>query len=163
MLDLLWRVALRIAIRLLRVLWFFQRPTTRGAYVAVWWGDRLLLIRNSYRPGEAVPCGAVGRGETAVHAAIRELREETGIAASEESLRLVYEVEIPFDFKIDHAQFFELRVEREPVLRIDNREVVWAGFVRTDELADRPLIPHLRAYLANRTTSDDGPTARDDE
>jgi len=150
MLDMLWRIGLRVAIRVLRVVWFFQRPIANGAYVAVWWDEQLLLIRNSYRPREAVPCGAIDRGETAVAAAVRELSEEVGIAAREEQLRFVCEVVVEFDFKHDHANFFELRLEAEPTVKIDNREVVWAGFVPESLLADRPLLPHVQEYLAQR-------------
>jgi ADP-ribose pyrophosphatase YjhB (NUDIX family) len=162
MIDLLWRIGLRIAIRLLRVLWYFRRPEPQGAYVAVCWDDRLLLIRNSYRKGEAVPCGAVGRGETAARAAVRELAEEVGIETTEADLQFACEIVLPFDFKIDHAQFFELHLRNAPQVRVDNREVVWADFVPAAELSERSLIPHPRGYLAHPQTSADGATSRDD-
>jgi 8-oxo-dGTP diphosphatase len=154
MLDLLWRVGLRIAIRLLRVVWFFQRPLANGAYVAVWWDGNLLLIRNSYRDGEAVPCGAIDRGETPVQAAARELVEEAGIVAATEDLRFVCEIVVNFDFKEDHAHFFELHLETPPTVRIDNREVIWAQFVPEPELQGRPLLPHVRGYLKARQAAD---------
>lgn len=150
MLDLLWRTGLRIAIRLLRLVWFFQRPDANGAYVAVWCDGRLLIIRNSYRNGETVPCGAIDRGETPVQAAVRELAEEAGITAATADLHFACEVTVDFDFKVDHAHFFELHLEAEPVVKIDNREVVWAQFIPEGELRERPLLPHVRSYLAAR-------------
>ena len=167
MVDWLWRVALRVAIRVLRVVWFFQRPLAQGAYVAVWWDDRLLVIRNSYRAEEGVPAGAIDRGETAVQAAVRELREEVGVHATEDELRYVCEVVVPYDFKDDHSHFFELRRDARPAVAVDNREVVWAEFVPEAELDARPLLPHVRGYLARRRETgaglDDGRAARDDE
>ena len=65
MLDLLARAGYRIAYRVLRVWWFIRRPDVHGAFVAVWYEGALLLIRNSYRAGETIPCGQVDRGETA--------------------------------------------------------------------------------------------------
>jgi 8-oxo-dGTP diphosphatase len=162
MLDLLWRLGLRIAIHVLRGVWFFTRPDAQGAYVAVWWDDRLLLIRNSYRPGEVIPCGAIKRGETPAHAAARELREEVGIDSAESDLQFVCEICIPFEHKRDHSHFFELHLESEPSMRVDNREVVWAGFVPRRELTTRPLVPHVQRYLTAREQSDDRAAARDD-
>ena len=147
MADSLWRIALRGAYVLLRAWWWLRRPTVRGAYVAVWCGDRLLLVRNSYRSGETVPCGAVKRAERPAQAAVRELFEEVGIDVPEAVLRFAREVVVEFENKADHAHFFELRVTPEPAVRIDRREVVWAGFVPRSKLRERPLLPHLRGYL----------------
>ncbi len=69
---------------------------------------------------------------------------------------------MPFEFKRDHAHFFELHLENEPRVHVDNREVVWAEFVPETELAGRPLIPHVRSYLTVRAGLDDGTTPRDD-
>jgi 8-oxo-dGTP diphosphatase len=148
--DALWRIALRCAYRLLRVWWWLFRPEVHGAYVAVWRDDQLLLIRNSYRRGETVPCGAIGRRESVRAAAASELAEEVGIVVGEDELSFACEVTVAFESKTDHAHFFELRVGGEVPVRIDRREVSWAEFVPAAELADRPLVPHLRAYLDQR-------------
>ena len=52
--DGAWRAAYIVAYRLLRVWWFFRRPLIRGAFVAVWPDNALLVIRNSYRPEETL-------------------------------------------------------------------------------------------------------------
>lgn len=145
--DALWRIGLRAAYRILRVAWWLRRPVMHGAYVAVWQDDRLLLVRNSYRRGETVPCGAIGRSESPRQAAARELAEEVGIAVPEAELHFACELEVDFESKRDHAHFFELRSSRELSVRIDDREVVWAGFVERSDLAGRPLVPHVRGYL----------------
>ena len=145
--DALWRIVLRGAYLTLRTWWWIRHPEVHGAYVAVWRDDHLLLIRNSYRPGETVPCGAIHTSESPVTAAVRELGEEVGILVHEADLRFVRECVVDFEYKIDHAHFFELRIDPAMQVRVDNREVIWAEFISAGELAARPLVPHVRAYL----------------
>ena len=129
-----------------------------GSYVAVWHGDRLLVIRNSYKSGETLPCGGLKRGETHRAAARRELKEEVGIEVEEDRLAYVGEIEVEGPRATDRAQFFELEVPAEPAIELDHREVVWAGFVPREALAQRPLIRSVRAYLERRSASKDSST-----
>ncbi len=152
--DALWRIALRGAYLSLRAWWWIRHPEVHGAFVAVWRDDHLLLIRNSYRTGETVPCGAIHASESAVCAAVRELGEEVGIHVHEADLRFVAELVIDFEDKIDHAHFFELSVESAIAVRVDNREVIWAEFISAGELEARPLVPHVRAYLEGSRSPD---------
>ena len=62
-LDRAWRLGLRVAWLGLRVWWFGARPATHGVYVAVWSGERVLLVRHSYRTGTSLPGGMRRRGE----------------------------------------------------------------------------------------------------
>ena len=155
MLNALVRAVYIAGYRALRVWWFIRRPSVRGAFVAVWHDDHLLLIRNSYRRGETVPCGAIGRHETPRAAARRELQEEVGIDAPEEALVFATEFELEWEFKHDRATIFELRPSERPVVRVDAREVVWGQFVAEDELAARPLVPQIVRYLAWRRDRSD--------
>lgn len=118
--------------------------------MAVWQDTRLLLIRNSYRSAETVPCGAIEDGESPREAARRELFEEVGIETPEEALAPAGEFVVDFDHKHDHAHFFELLAPPNVEIRIDRREVVWGEFVDASELRERPLVPHVRAYLEER-------------
>ena len=52
-------------------------------------GGRLLLVKRDERPGKGIwsfPGGAVELGETTVSAAVRELKEETGLDVEIEGL-----------------------------------------------------------------------------
>ena len=56
-----------------------------GAIAVVLRGDQVLLVQRGKDPGRGLwgyPGGAVEWGETAAEAAIRELREETGVIAT---------------------------------------------------------------------------------
>ena len=52
---------------------------TLGARVAVFDGDRVLLLRHRYIPGWHFPGGGVEPGETAAESGAREVAEETGV------------------------------------------------------------------------------------
>ncbi len=118
--------------------------------MAVWYEGGLLLIRNSYRTGETVPCGRVDRGETALAGARRELWEEVGLDAPERELVHALDFTIEFEHKHDRASIFEWYPAEQPVVRVDAREVVWGGFVPEEDLTARPLAPHIVRYLAWR-------------
>jgi ADP-ribose pyrophosphatase YjhB (NUDIX family) len=148
--DQVWRILMRIAFTLARVWWFLRRPRTQGIFAAVWWDGRLLLIRNSYRAGESAPGGRLDRGESPLEGARRELREEVGLDLPAERFRFTCAFNLPVDFTDDHVSFFEATLDAEPVLRVDNREVVWAEFVPEGELEHHPLSPHVREYLEHR-------------
>jgi 8-oxo-dGTP diphosphatase len=149
--DRAFRAALWIAYRVLLVGWFVFRPRRRGVFIAVWHDGRLLAIRNSYRHWLALPAGGIQRGETPLDAALRELREEVGIAAPPESLRFVRDIPTTFEWKRDVCSFFELRLDAPIEPRVDRREVVWAGFVTPAEALAAELAPPVRAYLEART------------
>ena len=151
--DALHRIALRAGYRALIVWWWLRRPTLHGAYVAVWYDDQLLLVRNSYKEGETLPCGGLQRGESHRTAALRELGEEVGIHVDPDRLQFVCEIESQGRLARDRVHFFELLLESEPAIRIDGREVVWAGFCPSNELPRRPLIRVVRTYLLRRSDS----------
>lgn len=57
-----------------------RRPHTHGALVSIWWSNQLLMVKTSYRWGYGLPGGGLMRNETAGEAAVRELKEEVGVA-----------------------------------------------------------------------------------
>ena len=145
--DAAWRVLYRVAHRGLRAWWFLRRPELRGAHVAVWHGEELLLIRTSYRREDCVPSGYIEPGEEPVEAARRELAEEVGISATTDALVATQEFELRHYSARNRTFFWELRLAERPPLEIDRREIVWAGFVAARDLPSRNLVPELRRYL----------------
>ncbi len=57
-------------------------PTDVGAIAVVEQGNRVVLVRHSYKSGWLLPGGAVGRGEPPADAILRELKEEIGLTHS---------------------------------------------------------------------------------
>jgi ADP-ribose pyrophosphatase YjhB (NUDIX family) len=148
--DAATRALLRAGFPLLKLWWRLTHPTLEGVYVAVWHGERVLLIRNSYRQVFSFPSGRRARQEAPVLAAVRELREEVGLAVAPEALVHVEELVLETRLVTDHVHLFELRLEEEPVIAIDEREVVWAAFEPPERARERALLPVVARYLAGR-------------
>ena len=146
--DRFWRLAYRVGFRAARLWWRFSRPAHDGAVVAIWLGGRILAVQQSYRSNPSWPGGGVRRGEEPREAARRELREELGLDVRPDDLVLARDMVVDWDFRREHVRVFELRLREEPVLRVDNREVVAARFVDPQVLlAADNLPPFIRAHL----------------
>ncbi|MDJ0786053.1 MAG: NUDIX hydrolase [Myxococcota bacterium] len=145
--DALYRTAYRLAWWLGQRIFRFYHPHVDGVAVLVWHDERLLLVRNSYRETWGPPGGLRRRRADARSEALRELREEVGFEPVADSLRDAGMLEVEHSYVCDHVRFFELRVEEEPELVIDNREVVEARFCDEATLGRLPLWKPLRVYL----------------
>ena len=148
-----WKYALTVAYRLALIYWFVFRPTTRGAYTAVWHANELLLIRNSYKPGWTLPAGGVKSGETARQAAVRETREETGVDISESDLRHVADFTSRSEFKDDRSTVFEVTLDVRPPVSIDGREVEAAQFMPLSEIPMSQLNSIAAQYVGMKQAS----------
>lgn len=144
---------MRVAYRLLLAWWFVRPPAIHGSHVAVWHGERVLVIRNSYRKLLSLPAGRRARGETLLDAARRELLEEVGIRAEAEQLAYYGELVHRVSHAEDHAHFFELRCAAAPEVRVDRREVIWADFLIPEDALARGVVGVVRLYLAQITRS----------
>ena len=150
MFNALIRAVYRVAHWGLRLLWFIRRPETTGALVAVWHHGRVLLVKNSYRAQLTLPGGYIRPREDRRTAAARELREEVGIQVQPKRLVHAYHGTHVFEHRQDTLDIYELEVESEPNVRVDNREVVQAEFLTPDEALDKQIVPHLDEYLSRR-------------
>lgn len=145
-----FQLAFKIAHRMLRAYWRVRSPRTRGVLVAVWHGGELLIVKNSYREHYTLPGGYQRSGESYEQTGARELLEECGIRVSTDALRASYHGVHRFEFRKDDVTLLEVELERRPAVRIDNREVVWAGFKPPREVLAMPVVPHLIEYLERR-------------
>ncbi|HEY0715608.1 MAG TPA: NUDIX hydrolase [Polyangia bacterium] len=145
-----FRVAYRCAYQMLRLYWRLARPHTHGALVTIWCEERVLLVQNSYLPCWSLPGGSVRARESARQAAVRELREEIGLAINEEVLVPVLDVVHEWEGKFDHVEIFALALTSPPVVSVDNREVVEARFFAPAEALQLPLFPPLRTAISQR-------------
>lgn len=112
----------------------YQRAMTLGVRVAATDAEgRLLLVRHTYLAGWYLPGGAVDAGETLAEAALRELREETGVIGGEPVLFAVYHNRR--NHIRDHVALYRVAVAEVPEDALTpNREIREAGFFPLEAL-----------------------------
>ena len=145
LLDAGWRMAFRYGYPLARMWWRVRRPRHEAALVAVYVGQELLLLKSSYRATWNFPGGAIRRGETPEAAARRELAEEIGLTGN--TLVPAEGASGNWGGRRVRVHFFELRLDRLPELRLDNREIIGARWVSPDQLPGIALTGAAAAYL----------------
>ncbi len=151
MVDALLRWALRAAYLLLRAYWAVVHPATYGVLVAIWHRGEVLLVRNSYQRLVSMPGGYRRRRESAVDAAVRELREEVGLHVLPSALRPLFTMRHPWRGKDEHVDVLELHPATRPAVEIDRREIVAARFYAPAEALALELLPPVRRAIEERT------------
>ena len=149
----------------------FQRPTGKTIFrgekvpqgywhivVDIWTitadGRLLLTRRHPDKPFGHLwegTAGSVLAGENSLEGALRELREETGLRADPQQLRLL-KSDREDRFFLDSYLF--LCPEREPTLTLQPEEVVDACFIRLAEIdgwMDKLAPPARKRFLRDRT------------
>ena len=112
-----------------------------GVGIVVWRGDEVLLVRRAKPPrlGEwSIPGGAQSLGETIFEAAIREVREETGVTVKPTAIVTVVDsvlrdAELRTQFRYTLVEISAEWISGEPVAGDDVDAVRWA--TREDAVA----------------------------
>lgn len=143
--DRAWQTAYRLGFPIAKAWWRVRQQKHVGALVAVYVNDGLLLVRSPYRQEWNFPGGGVRSGETPSQAARRELLEEIGLTVA--VLGLARVITGLWEGYLDQVHVFQLRLDRAPTLRLDNREIVGVRFMGPGELDDLPLTGPVAAYL----------------
>ncbi|KAB8184275.1 NUDIX domain-containing protein [Microbispora catharanthi] len=140
----------------------FSDAPTPLALVAAWHRlahlDRLLLVFNRYRQCWELPGGLIDPGETPRQAAVRELREESGLRAEDLTFAGYARFVLGAERRMEYAAVYALRVPGPHGGFVPNAEIAaigwWDG---TTPLPGR--VQHLDVLLgrlARETISDCG-------
>lgn len=148
--DHAYRVAYRIAHKLLRTYWAVRRPHKGGTLVAIWHQGQVLIVKNTYRKEHTLPGGYPRPGETPAETGARELEEECGIHVRPDQVHQVYRGEHLFEGREDDVTIVEIELETRPTIHIDYREIAYARLAPPEEVLRMLIVPHLREYLEQR-------------
>ena len=104
---------------------------------------RVFLVRHSYVPGWHLPGGGIERGETALQALAKEMREEGNlvIGTPPQLLHVYFNSRTS---KRDHVLFYRCDGVTQTAPRLKDREIVEAGFFTLDALPEATTVATRR-------------------
>jgi 8-oxo-dGTP pyrophosphatase MutT (NUDIX family) len=124
----------RLATRVVHSYFALARGMTMGVRAACFdEAGRIFLVRHSYVPGWHMPGGGIERGETALEALAKEIREEGNLAVGVPPV-LVHVYFNRQTSKRDHVLLYRCDVVVQTAPRLRDREIVEAGFFALDAL-----------------------------
>ncbi|WP_428425593.1 NUDIX domain-containing protein [Pararhizobium sp.] len=142
----------RLITRVVHSYFAFARGMTMGVRAACFDAEgRVFLVRHSYVPGWHMPGGGLERGETALQALVKELREEGNLEMSgpPELFHVYYNRQTS---KRDHVIFYRCLNVRQVSPKKPDMEIVESGFFALDDLP-AATTPATRRRLAELSGS----------
>ena len=130
--------------RLLRIYWFFRRPTTQGVRCVVVHGDTVLLVKHTYGSAYWTTVGGgIQSGESLEQAVVREVHEEVGLVL--DNAFKIGEVFHEQEYKKDTVHVF-LGFTSQPDVRLDKAEIASAKWVSIKNLPN-DVSPLFRKFF----------------
>lgn len=126
-----------------------RRPHVYGASLVIRHENHLLVVCQSYRYGLDLPGGGRAGREPSVIAACREAREEIGLIVNESELVFTGSGKFRVGGRTIAVDFFEWVLAEKLIPRIDDREIIWAGWRHQRQLMPEQLSTGLRFYWEN--------------
>ena len=134
-----------------------RSPHTHGSLVAIWKSNQLLMVQTSYRTGYGLPGGGLLPGESVREAAVRELKEELGLAIESSWLQEPWTITEQQPGGHNTVTIFALHWEQvacapetrstHPAFTIDQLEIISTAWMSRTEALQQNLPGHLRRYL----------------
>ncbi|WP_234186669.1 NUDIX domain-containing protein [Shinella sp. NM-101] len=124
----------KLVTRVLHGYFALSRGMTMGVRAACFdAAGRIFLVRHSYVPGWHLPGGGIERGETALEALAKEMREEGNLAlgAPPRLLQIYFNRQTS---RRDHVLLYRCDGVTQTAPRLKDREIVEAGFFALDGL-----------------------------
>lgn len=132
MIKKLRQLLIPIGYHFARLYWFITRPTTRGVRCVIEHQEKFLLIRQNYGSGRwTVPGGGIEAGEAAHDAAVREVKEETGIDITDLVLLGTHRQVV--EYKNDTVDLYSAKATTNQI-SIDPAEIKEARWFARNEL-----------------------------
>ncbi|HOR23200.1 NUDIX hydrolase [Candidatus Saccharibacteria bacterium] len=125
---------------------YIALASTRRAYVVVVADGKVLLTKNWLGDHKRwrLPGGGLKPTETYLQAAIRELKEETGLDFNPTKFTKIY---LDALFKPERVQYYLLRLERLPSVQINSSELTAAEFINITDLKSEEIDTSVRRIL----------------
>jgi len=137
--HMLFSIAWRFKLTVGRI----SRQKLKGSQIVVLYHSKILLIQNTYRSGYYLPGGGLQRHEQPLDAAVRELKEETGISVLKAELELVGS----FNYSIDGANIcdwiYQTTLSKKTTTHIDPLEIREAQFIELNTARKLQCQPHV--------------------
>ncbi len=125
---------IKLVTRVLHAYFALSRGMTMGVRAACFdEAGRIFLVRHSYVPGWHLPGGGIERGETALEALAKEMREEGNLAIGAPP-RLLHVYFNRQTSRRDHVLLYRCDGVTQSAPRGKDREIVEAGFFALDAL-----------------------------